>query len=347
MSERRLYLDAGLGESRGVVTLDGRPERLIIARDGDLARQALGARCVALVRRVERASALAFLDLGEGPDAVLNLPPQGERLIEGAAVEIEIRSQARADKGPSARLLGAADGPPRLVAPGPSLEAQLRGFASRAEVRTGAIARSMADIAQEEALATAFVLPGGGSIAVETTRALTAVDVDLGARQGADAKRAARTANVAALSTAARILRLKGLGGLVVIDLVGRGHDAPALLAAARAAFGPDNPGVALGAISRFGLIELTVPRRARGALDILTEGGATPTALTVALGLVRALERQAASDGGGRFEALAGPRVAQAAAPLLAALQARLGGRVSLAAQPHWASADVEIVRR
>jgi hypothetical protein len=132
-----------------------------------------------------------------------------------------------------------------------------------------------------------------------------------------------------------------------VIDLVGRGHDAPALLGAGRAAFGPDNPGVAFGAISRFGLIELTVPRRARGALDILTEGSGAPTALTVALGLVRALERQAASDGGGRFEALAAPQVAEAAMPLITALQARLGGRVSLAAEPHRAPADFEIVRR
>ena len=32
MSDRRIYLDKGIGETRGVVTLDGRPERLIIRR---------------------------------------------------------------------------------------------------------------------------------------------------------------------------------------------------------------------------------------------------------------------------------------------------------------------------
>ena len=62
------------------------------------------------------------------------------------------------------------------------------------------------------------------------TRALIAVDVDLGDRGGSDAKRATRAANFAALTTAARLLRLKGEGGLVVIDLAGRGHDGPALL---------------------------------------------------------------------------------------------------------------------
>lgn len=347
MSGRRLYLDAGVGESRGVVTLDGRPERLLIARDGDLAIQALGARAVARLRRVERAQGLAFLDLGEGPDAILNLDPAQGRLTEGLAVEVEIRTEARMGKGASARLIGPAEGSPRLLAAPPPLEERLRGYEPRAEPLGGPVARSMADNAQDEALQSVFPLPGGGSLAVEPTRALTAVDVDLGARAGTEAKRAARAANFAALAMAARVLRLKGLGGLVVIDLVGRGHDGPALLAAARAAFGPDNPGVALGPVSRFGTLELTVPRRSRGALDILTDETGAPNTLTRALALVRALEREAAADGGGRFEALAPPDVAEAAAPALAALTARLGGRLSIRAQPGPSPSSFEIVRR
>src|SRR5271167_1653275 len=82
MTERRLYLDVGVGETRGVVTLDGRPERLLISRDGDLACQALGAEVVGRVRKVERQLALAFVDLGDGPDGVLNLRPDIDRLVE-------------------------------------------------------------------------------------------------------------------------------------------------------------------------------------------------------------------------------------------------------------------------
>ncbi|HEY5106902.1 MAG TPA: ribonuclease E/G [Caulobacteraceae bacterium] len=347
MTERRLYLDVGVGESRGVVTLDGRPERLIIERDGDLARQRLGARCIGRVRRVERASALAFIDLGEGPDAVLNLSPADGRLVEGAAVEIDIRSQARGEKGATARLVGPADGSPRLVTPGPGLEDQLRAFAQTVEVRTGGVARSMADSAQEEALATVFDLPGGGSVAIETTRALTAVDVDLGGRQGGDAKRAARAANFAALSMAARVLRLKGLGGLIVVDLVGRGHDGPALLSGARGAFGPDNPGVAIAPISRFGTIELTVPRRARPTIDILTDGAAAASDRTLALALIRSIERQAASDPGARFEAFAAPQIAAAAQPYMECLLGRLGARVTLTADPDRDRSQAEVAHR
>ena len=44
MSTRTLFLDRGLGEDRGVVLLDGRPERLLIAREGEAAAIQVGAR---------------------------------------------------------------------------------------------------------------------------------------------------------------------------------------------------------------------------------------------------------------------------------------------------------------
>ena len=344
MSERRTYLDVGVGETRGVVTLDGRPERLLIRRDGDLACQMLGAEVIGRVRKVERQLALAFIDLGEGPDGVLNLRPDMERLVEGQAVRVEIRSEARAGKGASLRLAGEGEGPPRLVAPAPSIEDELTGVASRAELITGGVARATADTAEAEALETVFPLPGGGTVAIEATRALIAVDVDLGDRGGSDAKRATRAANFAALTTAARVLRLKGEGGLVVIDLAGRGHDGPALISGARLAFGPDNPGVAFGPISRFGTLELTVPRRRRSAADHLLDAVGQPTAQTLALRLVRQLERAAAGDRGARLEARAAPDVAEAAQPYLKGLTDRFGARLALVADAGRPREDPEV---
>ena len=346
MTERRIYLDVGAGETRGVVTLDGRPERLLIVRDGDSAVQALGARLVARVRAIDRANALAFLDLGAAPDAVLNLTKEAGHITEGLHLEVEIRTEARSEKGASVRLIGPADGPVRLLAPAPSIEEQLIGHAPGADLRTGPVARSVADGAQDDARATVFPIPGGGTVAIEATRALVAVDVDLGSRPGVEAKKATRAANFAALGVAARVLRLKGLGGLVVIDLVGRGHDAPALLSAARQAFGPDNPGVALGAVSRFGALELTVPRRSRPVVDILNGRDGSSSALTEALALVRALEREAEADRGGRFEGLASPEVAAAAGPALALLTARLGARISVRAESGRTRGDHGVTR-
>jgi Ribonuclease G/E len=335
MSERRTYLDVGVGETRGVVTLDGRPERLIVVRDTDAACQALGAEVVGRVRKLERQLALAFVDLGEGPDGVLNLRPDMGRITEGQAVLVEIRAEGRAGKGASLRLAGEASGAPRVARPAPSLEAELAATARQHPLVTGGQARAVADGAEAEALAREFPLPGGGSLAIERTRALIAVDVDVGERAGADAKRATRAANLAALAAAARVLRLKGEGGLVVIDLAGRGHDGPAMLAAARAAFGPDNPGVALGPISRFGTLELTVPRRRRSLAERLLGDDGRPTALTQALRLVRALERAALADPGARVSAVAAADVAAAASPYLKALTDRFGARLAVAADP------------
>jgi Ribonuclease G/E len=340
-------LDVCAGERRGVVTLDGRPERLIIERDGDVAAQSLGARVVARVRRVERASGLAFLDVGSEPDAVLNMTPETGHLSEGQALEVEIRSEARGDKGATVQFIGAAQAPTRLLAPGPAMEERLRAHDRTAEIQFGSVARTVADGAQEEALGTVFPLPGGGSIAVETTRALVAVDVDVGTRGGSEAKRVARAANFAALGAAARILRLKGLGGLVVIDLVGRGHDAPALVSAARAAFGADNPGVALGSVSRFGTLELTIPRRAAPVVERLVDSGGARTVVTLALDAVRALEREALADRGGRFELLVCPEVAEAAAAAVGVLAGRLGERVGCRADAGRSRESFEVARR
>ena len=344
MTERRAYLDVGVGETRGVVTLDGRPERLLIVRDGDAAVQTLGAEVVARVRKVERALGLAFLDLGEGPDAVLNLRPEMARISEGQALAVEIRTEARAGKGASARLIGEAEGAPRLAKPAPTIEDELRATLREGEIVTGPSARRMADEAEAEALEAIFPLPGGGTLAIERTRALVSVDVDVGDRAGQESKKVARAANLAALATAARVLRLKGEGGLVVIDLAGRGHDGPPLLAAARNAFAPDNPGVAFGPISRFGTLELTIPSRRRSVAERLLDAEGRPTARTLALRLIRALEREAVADPGVRLVARAAPDVAEAAASYLKALAGRFGARLSLAADPARARETFEI---
>jgi len=334
MSSRRFYIDRGVGESRGAITLGGRPERLILVREGLPAVQALGARVAARVRSVDRTLAIAFLDLGEGPDAVLNLAAGVGPIVEGGWVEVEIKSEARGGKGGSARWLGPTSGPARLLAAGPSLEDRIGALAKGAPIVEGPPARSAADLAQEEALQTVFPLRGGGSIAVETTRALVAVDVDVGAAKGDGAKRAVWEANLAALSEAARVLRLKGLG-----------QDGPPLLAAARAAFAPDNPGVALGPVSRFGTLELTIPRRSRATLEILTDGSDGASTVTLALALLRALEREAAADGGARLEAIAAPAIAAAARPFLSRLADRFGARLDIRAEDGCDS--YEVMRR
>jgi Ribonuclease G/E len=334
MSERRIYLDRGIGETRGVVTLDGRPERLLMRRDDDDPRLILGARLVARVASLEAALGTAFLDLGGGAEAILPFRPDA-RPVRGEALEIEIRGEPRRGKLAVARAIGAGEGAPRLIAAAPDLAADLEALVHGAKLVEGRAARDVADEAEAEALEAVHPLPGGGDIAIEPTRALTAIDVDLSDRKGGDAKRVTRQANLAALGMAARLLRLKGLGGIVVIDLVGRGHDGNALLAAARAAFGPDNPGVSIGPVGRFGTMELSLPRRTRPLAERLCRDDGALSDRTLAQQLIRRLQAEAAGAPGARLAASCSPAVALEAAPLAARLAEQIGGRFTITPDP------------
>jgi len=334
MSGRRIFLDRGIGETRGVVTLDSRPERLILRRDDEDPRLMLGARLIARVTTLEPAIATAFLDLGDGLQSILPFKPDSKP-VRGASLDIEIRSEPRAGKLAIARLVGTGEGRPRLVAGPPDIAEILQTLARDAILTEGREARTVADEAEAEALETIHPLPGGGTLAIEPTRALTAIDVDLGERTGADAKRVTRQANLAALAEAARLLRLKSLGGIVVLDLVGRGHDGNALMAAARLAFAPDNPGVAIGPVGRFGTMELSIPRRTRPLSERLRGPDGSLSDRTLAQHLIRRLEAEAQAQPGGRLEAVCAPAVARAVEPLAKTLAERIGARFTITPDP------------
>jgi len=332
MSERRIYLDSGIGETRGVVTFEGRPERLIIRRDDDDPRLLLGARLVARVASIEPTLATAFLDLGGGAEAILPFRPDAKP-VRGQVLQVEIRGEPRRGKLAVTRAIGPGEGAPRLLAAAPDITADLLHFARDAKLVEGRAARAVADDAEAEALEIVHPLPGGGEIAIEPTRALTAIDVDLSERKGGDAKRVTRQANLAALGMAARLLRLKGLGGIVVIDLVGRGHDGNTLMATARAAFGPDNPGVSIGPVGRLGTMELSLPRRTRPLAEILCRADGALSDRTLAQRLIRLLEAEAAAQPGARLNARCAPDIAKAAAPLAKQLIDQVGARFVITA--------------
>ena len=345
MSERRAYLHKGVGETVGVVTLDGRPERLFVSWPTDDPLDAEGVRGVARIKSVEKTFASAFVALPGGRDVILPIRPDMPKLVEGGLVEIEIKTASRRDKAAVARFVGEGAGEPRVLAAAPSVEERLRQVVKAGSPTTGQPALLAVEEAESDALATVFGLPGGGDIAVEETRALTAVDVDLGGRDATDSKRAARQANMAALSVAARVLRLKGLGGIVVFDLVGRGHDGQALTTAARNAFAPDNPGVGIGAISKFGTLEMIVPRRAPPILDRLLTPTGTANPRHAARRLARALEREGRADPGGRLEARCAPAVAEAfMAELDAGVAERLGRRFAVSPHSDWPVDRLEV---
>jgi len=329
---RRLYLDDGPGEARGVVVLGERPERILIRRLSTDPARLVGARLAARVRKIERPLAMAFLDVGTLPDAVTPLVGPASALSEGLRVEVEVMSPPRGAKGAVVGIIGPCNGEPRLLCEAPALVDQLRAFAPTLEIIGGPQARAAADAAEEDVLQVTFKLHSGGSIAVEPTRALIAVDVDLGAASG-PARQAATRANREAILACARLTRLKGLGGAVVIDLAGKGHDGEALKGVATEAFAPDGPGVVLGAITRFGLWPIILPHRAAPVAEILCSDESKLTDETLGLRLLRQIER--AAGAGERIDVRAEPSVSKAALSLAPYLSQRIGGRFRILEDP------------
>lgn len=113
-------------------------------------------------------------------------------------------------------------------------------------------------------------LPSGGSIVVDHTEALVAIDVNSArSTRGADIEETALRTNLEAAEEAARQLRLRDLGGLIVIDFIDMedSKNQRAVEQKLREALHVDRARVQMGKISRFGLMELS-RQRLRPALS-------------------------------------------------------------------------------
>ena len=342
MSGLEVFLDETPGEVRGVVARDGRFERLIIQRDSDDPRRRLGARSVGRVVAVDAGLKGAFVDLGAGePFGFLPLS-KAVRAAVGQKLEVEVAAEPREAKGPILRLTGGGQGEPRLLAPGPTAAEQLAGLAPGAIPVTGPAAIRAALEAEEEAMASEATFPGPGvRLAVERTRAMVAVDIDHAAAPGRDGRRDKAQANRVGLVEAARLIRLKGWGGLVAVDLVGTGHDGAAITAAAKAAFG-DEPEIVYGPVNRFGVLMLSLPWRTTPVEERLLGPDGRTTLETRAIDAARRLGLALAEDRASPYLTLRCPPELAVAA---AGLAARLGPRARVVADAGLAR-GVEIER-
>ena len=102
-------------------------------------------------------------------------------------------------------------------------------------------------------------LPGGGALLIEAAAGLTAIDVDTDRGAAASAKATFAAVNREAAREIARQIRLRNLGGRIVVDFagLGEGRALPAALAALRAGVAADPMAVRVAPPSEFGLVEL------------------------------------------------------------------------------------------
>ena len=327
MADIEVFLDETPGETRGVIARDGLYTHLILQRDSDRPSDRLGARCVGRIARVERGLRGAFVDLGAGePFGFLPLG-KDDRPGEGAKIEVEVIAEPRERKGPVLRRLGEATGEPRLLASGPDVATILSRLAPGVVPLTGAAAIRAALEAEEDVLSVSVVDPASGlDLMIQRTRALIAVDIDHAPAPGRDSRKSRETANRIGLSHAARLLALKGWGGLVVIDLIGAGLHGDTIMMGVRAAFASE-PQAAFGPLSRFGLMQVSLPWRRTPLDERLLDAAGRPSLEARAIAVVRQLRLALLSDPASpRLVARCGPEQATLAASWVQALGPRAG---------------------
>ncbi len=280
-----LYYEARFGLARGAVFVAGRPHLYMEGLETDPSQGLLGVHGIARLKG--RGGGVAFLGLYDGSEAILDMPPQDlARLADGEAVEIVIAAEARGDKLARARLIRVAHGEAvRPLSPSLALKdrllAEVRACFGSVEIGVDEDSTAI-DEAGDEALAPSPGMPGGGVLHIERTRALTACDVD-----GAGLTEARGKTNLRAVAEVVRRLRVMGLGGLFVVDLIGRRHDDKAIAGGLLAAFGAEAATIIPAPIGKFGTLEFVRPWRVCPTRDL-------PPALSQAGWLLREATRQA-----------------------------------------------------
>lgn len=133
-------------------------------------------------------------------------------------------------------------------------------------------------------------LPSGGSIVIDPTEALVAIDINSArATRGTDIETTALNTNLEAAEEIARQLRLRDLGGLIVIDFIDM--ESPknqrAVEDRLREAVKQDRARIQIGRISRFGLLELS-RQRLRPSIG---ESASIPCPRCNGMGSIRSVE--------------------------------------------------------
>ncbi len=117
-------------------------------------------------------------------------------------------------------------------------------------------------------------LPSGGSIVIDRTEALTSIDINSArSTKGEDIEETALNTNLEAADEIGRQLRIRDLGGLVVVDFIDMGpqRNQREVEERLRQAVRHDRARIQIGKISRFGLLEMS-RQRLRPSLEEATQ---------------------------------------------------------------------------
>jgi ribonuclease G len=318
-----LLINLGAGETRAALVEDGvlqayaaQPTTGSEARAGDIH--------IGRVTRVMAAMHAAFVDIGRDRDGFLSLR-DAPALHEGMALAVQVTRPAMGEKGAklTARVTLAPElearakmaKPPAMLAEGPSMAEQAVRDWKADHVFTDdarAAQRLKAELAKddlflrhdlEEQVAALYrprvALACGGWITVEKTEGLTAIDVNSGGFTASGGRaETARVVNLEAAAEAGRQIRLRGIGGLIVLDFI-QTEQGEAVTAALQGALARDPAHSDILAMNSLGIVCIA---RQRLAMPLPPRD--------VAAEILRAVERSARAAPGREVTVRAAPEI-------------------------------------
>ncbi len=211
----------------------------------------------------------------------------------------------------------------------------------------------------EKALARRVELKSGGYLIIDQTEALTTIDVNTGGFVGA------RTfddtifkTNLEAAQAIARQLRLRNLGGIILLDFIDMESEEHrlAVLAELNRALARDHTKVSVNGFTSLGLVEMTRKRTRESLAHILCQScptcggrGQVKTARTVAYEIMRELVREARQFEAREFRVLSSPSVVDLIldeeAQTIANLQSFIGKPISFHPEVSYLQEQFDIV--
>lgn len=172
----------------------------------------------------------------------------------------------------------------------------------------------------EALLHTRIRLPSGGWITVEGTEALTSIDVNSGSyTEATGLEETSLRTNLEAAAEIGRQLRLRGIGGLIVIDFIhlNEPEHIGQVLTVLADSVSKDRTPTQILPMSSFGLVEMTRKRVREPVAKLFTEHcepchghGRLKTVVTVAAELLRRVAREGKARPGSKLVAYAAPEI-------------------------------------
>ena len=211
----------------------------------------------------------------------------------------------------------------------------------------------------ERALSRRVDLKSGGYLIIDQTEAMTTIDVNTGSYVGGrNFEDTVFRTNLEAAHAIARQLRLRNLGGIIVVDLIDMRDSAhrDSVLAELRKAAERDRTRIGISGFTSLGLVELTRKRTRESLARVLCEPcptcsgtGQIKTARTVCYEILREIHREAGQFNPREFRLVASQSVIdlflEEEAQPLAALCDAIGRQVSLMVEPSYAQEHYDIV--